>query len=199
MYLHSQKRGYGLGIAPAVAAPVILGTAAIGGLLGLVQNNLDDNWTDSSVFKVNMRKIHAAMLALQCYVGGAQSGTPLVDTFGEVVCPAGTKPVCQLNSGELTRWRSLRDGFSSFWTGVSQQWTSITNAQANQAKQFAVEFAQFWQNLQAQCSSLKSSPLAPLPAPNGQTPDWLKYATWGVGALAVITLAVAAKSIFGKH
>jgi len=196
----------GLGVGPALAVSVIGVTTAISALAAIIQNNLDDDWTDSSVFNANMRTIHAGMLAVQCVVGGAQDGSPLVDTLGHTVCPGGTKPLCTLPPGQLAQWQVLRDGFSKFWADVSSSYFSPSNADAAQAKQYAQNFYNFYTQVQQTCRTqgvstnvLPNTPAPPKPNDPNEAPGWVKYAVWGIGGVAVIALAVAAKSIFGKH
>jgi hypothetical protein len=189
-----------IGVLPAIPPLVVGGTvaaAAVGALILLVQSATADDWSDKAVFQANMRKIHSAMLALQCLVGGAQAGQPLVDSLGATVCPGGTKPVCTLPAAKLAQWRSLRDNFAKFWTD-SWGWTTvyISSAQAQQAKRFAIDFEQFYRGLQSTCGGALPNIPEPPPTPD-TTPGWVKYATWGVGLVAVIALANSAKNIFG--
>jgi hypothetical protein len=198
----SNPRFYGLGVAPAVATGVIGGTVALAALAALVANSMEDDWSDSSVFEANMRKIHSAMLTLQCIVGGAQAGADIVDTFGNKICEGGTKAACSLSTGQLSTWRTLRDGFGAFWSDV-QSFNAVmgpSDSDAKQAKQFARDFFDFYGSIQKTCQK-QGAALTPLPKPpteDEKTPVWMKYAAWGVGGVAVIALAVAAKSIFGK-
>jgi hypothetical protein len=197
----SALRARTLGVAPAVVAGTAAAAASIAALIALVQNALDDDWSDSTVFTANMKQIHSSMLALQCIVGGAQDGQPLVDMFGNTICPGGTKPTCSLPANLLTQWQTLRDGFGQFWAAVANQLGGPSNADAQQAKTFAQSFAAFYTSLQSVCGQQGTTlPDLPAPAPTTQPPvnPTLKYAVWGFGALAVIALAVSAKSIFGK-
>jgi len=192
-----------LGAVPIAAGVTIVGvTTAIMALAALVQNALDDDWTDKTVFQANMRKIHSSMLAMQCIVGGSQEGQPLVDTLGNEICPGGTKPLCTVSDGKLTQWRTLRDGFSKFWSDVKDSYFGPSNADAQQAKRFARDFFAFYNDVTAVCQKQgvqlekMADPVAP--PPQNPAPEWVKYAAWGVGAVAIISLAVAAKSIWGK-
>lgn len=180
----------GLGIAPAI--PVIVGTgaaaAAIGGLIALVQNALADDWSDSEVFKSHARAIHSAMLAMQCLFGGSQANAPLVDTFGNQLCKGGTKPICKLSNAQLIEWRALRDGFSAFWTAVSTQWLSPSNAQALRLKGYAKEFTAFYNKVASTCAKQGVAlPVIPSPdeEPKAETPGWLKWTVAGVGFVSV--------------
>jgi hypothetical protein len=192
----------GLGVAPAVALPIIGITTAISALAAIVQNRLDDDWTDPKVFQTNMQQIHSAMLALQCTLGGAQLGSPLVDTLGNTVCDGGTKPLCNVSSGLLTQWRTLRDSFSKFWADNQNYMLAISSAVASQAKQYAKDFYAFYGVVQKTCAAqgvrLENLASQPGSAAPSDTPGWIKYASWGAGAFAVIAVAVAAKSIWGK-
>lgn len=172
--------------------------AAIAGLILLVQNATADDWADKTVFQANMRKIHSAMLALQCIVGGAQPGEALVDSLGSVICPGGTRPVCTLPAGTLAQWRSLRDNFSKFWGETTKFATLyISSAEGQQAKRFAIDFAAFYNSLGSLCAQQGTTlPSIPPPPETPSTTPWLTYAAWGLGALAVIAVANSAKSIF---
>ena len=193
-----------LGVAPAVVGATVAGVAALAALAALVANSMDDDWSDSSVFEANMRKVHSAMLSLQCVVGGAQAGSPLIDTFGNTICAGGTKVACKLSSAQLNTWRTLREGFGMFWSDV-QSFNNLTgpsDADAKQAKQFARDFFSFYSSLKNTCSK-QGVQLTQLPSPPPTKDDepvaaWVKYAAWGIGGVAVIALAVSAKSIFGR-
>ena len=197
----SQPKFFGLGVAPAMVATTVGGTAALAALAALVANALNDDWSDDSVFQVNMRKIHSAMLTLQCIVGGAK-GADIVDTFGNKICDTGTKAVCTLSPAHLKTWRTLRDGFGVFWADVQAfaRLMGPSNADAKQAKQFARDFFNFYNSIQKTCAK-QGTTLIDLPKP---PPDkepvagWVKYATWGAVAVAIAALAISAKSIFGK-
>lgn len=195
----SRPQFAGLGVAPAVVIGTGAAAAAIGGLIALVQNSLQDDWADSDVFKANMRKIHSAMVAFQCVVGGAQAGSPLKDSFGNSLCEGGTKPSCALSAGQKAQWDSLRDGFSKFWSDVSSGYFGPSNADALQAKQFASDFYTFYQSLKATCAKQGTVlPDVAKPAAASNPSDWMKYGAWAIGGIAVIALAVSAKSIFGR-
>lgn len=177
--------------------------AAISGLILLVQNATADDWADKTVFQANMRKIHSAMLALQCIVGGAQVGQPLIDSLGSVICPGGTRPVCTLPAANLAQWRSLRDNFSKFWGDSSRLMGApiatlyISSSEGQQAKRFAIDFTQFYNSLGSLCAAQGTTlPSIPPPPETPSTTPWLTYAAWGLGALAVIAVANSAKSIF---
>ena len=193
----------GLGLAPAVLPVVGLGAtaAAIGGLIALVQNAMDDDWADSEVFNSHARAIHSAMLAMQCLFGGAQTQSPLVDTMGNVICRGGTKPVCKLSGSALIEWRALRDGFATFWNAVTSSWTSFgpTNAQALRLKGYAREFHAFYAKVAPTCAKQGVSlPGIPpflqdeQPAPVQEAPAWLK---WTIGGVAVISTAVIVRYV----
>lgn len=200
----SRPQFAGLGVAPAVAAGVVASGAAIGALIALIQNALDDDWTDSDVFKNSMQKIHSSMLALQCIVGGAQLGSPIVDTLGNTMCEGGTKPVCVLNDSQLKQWRTLRDSFGSFWADVQSfgSFMGPSSADAANAKQYARDFYAFYQSIQKTCEKqgtvLQDLPKPPVKSSEEPVPAWVKYTAWSIGGLAVIAIAVSAKSIFGK-
>lgn len=180
----------GLGIAPAL--PVIAGTAAaataIGGLIALVQNALDDDWADSAVFTSHARAIHSAMLAIQCILGGANPDQPLVDTLGNTICKGGTVRVCNLSGSGLTEWRALRDGFSQFWADVSDSTFGPSNAQALRLKGFAREFHAFYSRIVNTCSKqgvrLPTIPELPQSEPPKEAPAWLKWTVVGVGMVS---------------
>jgi hypothetical protein len=172
--------------------------AAISGLILLVQNATADDWSEKTVFQANMRKIHSAMLALQCIVGGAQVGQPLIDSLGSTICPGGTAPVCTLPAGTLAQWRSLRDNFSKFWGETTKFATLyISSAEGQQAKRFAIDFAAFYNSLGTICRQQGTMlPSIPPPPSEPSTTTWITYAAWGLGAFAVIAVANSAKSIF---
>lgn len=199
----TRHRMIGLGVAPAVVGATVAGTAAIAALVALVQNSMDDDWSAATVFETNMRKIHSAMLTLQCIVGGAQVDKPFVDTFGNKVCEGGTKPACSLSTGQLKSWRTLRDGFGMFWSDVQSFGRfGPSDSEAKQAKQFARDFSTFYNSIKVTCAK-QGAALIDLPAPPPKEdpnagPAWMKYAVWGIGGIAIIALAVSAKSIFGK-
>src|SRR5262249_54058700 len=115
---------------PIVVGATVAAGAAIGGLLGLIQNSLDDDWADSTVFESHARDMHRAMLGIQCIVGGAQVGAPLQDLDGNVICPGGQQPSCRLTTAQLGEWRTLRDGFGKFWAQVTSGFGAPTNAEA---------------------------------------------------------------------
>jgi len=181
--------------------------AAIGGLIALVQNALDDDWADSEVFNSHARAIHSAMLAMQCLFGGAQTQSPLVDTMGNVICKGGTKPVCKLSGATLVEWRALRDGFATFWSAVTSSWTSFgpTNAQALRLKGYAREFHAFYMKVSPTCS--KQGVVLPgippflqeeQPPPTEDAPKWLKWTIVGVGAVSLAMIVRYGVLAFGK-
>lgn len=180
----------------------LLGAAAAGAiatLLAMVVTSSNQDWSSNEVFQANMRKIHSAMLGLQCLIGGAQAGQPITDSSGAVLCAGGTTPVCQLSAGQLAQWRSMRDNFSKFWSETMSSITlfqSTAQAQGQQAKVFAADFANFYKGIQTTCAK-QGATLPALPDPPKQPTDWAKYAVWGLGFVAVTALAVTAKSIFG--
>ncbi len=198
--LQGLRGGFGFLPALAPAIPVVVGTtvvaAAIGGLIALVQNALDDDWADSEVFKSHARAIHSAMLAMQCLFGGAQVNAPLIDTLGNEICKGGTKPVCKLSNAQLIEWRALRDGFGQFWASVSSSWTSLgpTNAQALRLKSYAQEFNAFYTKVASTCGK-QGVALPGLPPflqtekqPDPTTPGWLKWTVAGVGLVATAVI-----------
>lgn len=188
----------GLGIAPLVVGGTLAAGAAIGGLAALVQNALADDWSDSEVFTSHARAIHSAMLAMQCLFGGAQKGSPIVDTLGNQICKGGTKPSCTLTGAQLVEWRALRDGFAKFWAGVSDSWTSFgpTNAQARTLKDYASQFNNFYMKVASTCAKQGTQlPGIPpflqqdAPVPEPSTPGWLKWTVVGIGFVSVVFVA----------
>ena len=191
------------GVVPIVVGGVLLASAAIGALLAITENESD--WADKTVFSNNMRKLHSAMLGMQCVLGGAQAGEPLVDSYGTTMCAGGTKPVCTITAPQLAQWRTLRDGFGAFWSSSqSGLWSTVSPAIVQVGRQYFSDFKTFYRSVQPAClmqgTSLPALPpeIAP-PDPDANTPGWVKYATWGLGAVAVIALANAAKGIFGGN
>lgn len=189
-----------LGVIPIVVGGVLLAAAAIGAALGISENESD--WADKTVFTDNMRKLHSAMLGLQCVLGGAQAGSPLVDSYGATICPGGTKPHCTATPIQLARWRTLRDGFGAFWaSSTSGSWSTVTPSIMQLGRQYFSDFKTFYRQVQPSCL-MQGAALPELPAELAtpdSTPTWVKYATWGVGFIAVIALANSAKSIFGGN
>jgi hypothetical protein len=192
---------YGLGIVPTL--PVIAGTAAaataIGGLLAMVQNALDDDWADSTVFASHARGIHSAMLAIQCIVGGADPGKPLVDTLGNEICKGGTVRACALSASNLTEWRALRDGFAKFWSDTADSMFGPTNAQALRLKGYAREFHTFYVKIASVCNKqgvrLPAVPALPQQEPEKPAPAWLKWTVVGVG---IVSAAFVARLIWNR-
>jgi hypothetical protein len=184
---------HGLGVAPAI--PVVIGTAAvataIGGLLAMVQNALDDDWADATVFTSHARAIHSAMLAIQCIVGGSNPGSPIVDTLGNEICKGGTARACNLPSHLLTQWRTLRDGFSVFWADAAGGTPS--NAEALRLKGYAREFYAFYASIVGVCGKqgvrLPAAPELPNQEPPAEAPAWLKWTVVGVGIVSVAYIA----------
>lgn len=196
----------GLGVAPAIAAGVIASGAAIGGLLGLLQNSMDDDWADQEVFKSHARDIHSAMIGIQCLIGGAQTGKPLQAVDGNIICPGGTAPSCVVPVSLTNEWRPLRDGFGKFWAEVSGQWSAPSNAQAERLKDYARSFYRFYQKLAPLCRSqgvdVQEVPAPPAPdagAEGNALVQVLKYTSWivlGVGAIWGIKTLF---DVFGKR
>lgn len=188
-------QAHALGIAPTV--PVIVGTAAtataIGGLIAMVQNALDDDWADSNVFASHARGIHSAMLAIQCLIGGAEKNKPIVDTLGNEICPGGTARVCNLPQSLLVEWRSLRDGFSQFWADASSAYFGPSNAEALRLKGYAREFHAFYSKIAAVCGRqgvrLPAVPPLPQDEPPKEAPSWLKWTVAGVALVSVAYIA----------
>lgn len=185
----------GLGIVPTV--PVVVGTAAaataIGGLMAMVQNALDDDWADSTVFASHARSIHSAMLAIQCIIGGSEPGKPIVDTLGNEICKGNTARVCNLSASGLTEWRALRDGFSTFWAQVSDSYFGPNNAQALRLKDYARQFHAFYLRLVSTCGKqgvrLPAPPALPTQEPVKEAPAWLKWTVAGVAFVSVAYIA----------
>lgn len=186
---------YGLGVAPAI--PVIVGGAAaataIGGLMAMVQNALDDDWADSTVFTSHARSIHSAMLGIQCLIGGSESNKPIVDTLGNEICKGGTNRVCNLTAAQITEWRSLRDGFSQFWADSANSTWGPSNAQALRLKGYAREFHGFYTRIVSTCYKqgvrLPAAPGLPDQEPQKEAPPWLKWTVVGVGIVSVAFIA----------
>lgn len=177
--------GVGLG-SPIVAVPAA--GAAIGALIALVQNALDDDWSEGTVFRSHAQEIHSAMLAMQCLLGG--STTAIVDTYGNTICPGRTEPACKLSSGLLVEWRSLRDGFSSFWADTTSTWSfGATNAEALRLKDYARKFYAFYLKISKVCKAqgalLPSAPGLPETQIEKPAPAWLKWTVAGIIAVSV--------------
>lgn len=191
---------------PIIAAGVAAAGAAIGGLLGLVQNSLDDDWAETTVFESHAREIHSAMIGIQCIVGGAQLGAPLQDSTGNVICPGGTQPTCRLTTAQLGEWRTLRDGFGNFWADVASGFGDPTNAEAQRLKDYAISFYNFYAKIVKSCSKqgtdLPVPPAPPKPpVPPGEGNAFavsLKYGAWIVGGVACIWLMKSLHDVFGK-
>lgn len=167
--------------------------AAIYGLFSMTPDS--DDWSNTPVFQANMRKIHAAMQAFQCLVGGAQAGQSLLDSMGSTLCEGGTQPICKLTDVQLATWRGMRDNFSRFWAdtmGSFTIWYSEAKAQGQQAQTFAKDFRTFYASVRETCPNLPEPNI-----PEGPETEYVKYALWGLGLIAVTALAVSAKSIFG--
>lgn len=185
----------GLGVAPTV--PVIVGTAAaataIGGLMALIQNALDDDWADATVFQSHAREIHSAMLAIQCIVGGSEPGKPIVDTLGNEICKGGMPRACNLSQSLLLEWRALRDGFSVFWAETADSYFGPSNAQALRLKGYAREFHAFYVKIATLCkkqgAELPGAPGLPEQEPPAEAPPWLKWTVVGVGIVSVAYVA----------
>lgn len=202
--LHSTHQIFGvggLGVAPAVVGGTVAAGAAIGGLLALVQNAMSDDWSDREVFSSHARDIHSAMLSIQCLLGGAATGQPLVDTLGQTICPGGTKPVCAVPNGVLSEWRTLRDGFSRFWGEVSDAWGNPSSAEARRLKEYAQQFYTFYLKIAQYCQQQGISlpppvdELRKLPAEPDNTPGWLKWTVAGVGVVAAV---VVVRTFWGR-
>lgn len=191
-----------LGVAPVLAVGVVGVTVAISALAALIQNQLDDDWTDTNVFNDHARTIHSAMLAIQCVLGGAHE--PLVDMLGNTICEAGTKPSCAVKSATLQAWRSLRDGFSAFWQQATQSnygVVSITEAEAARLKQYGRQFAAFYDALEVECANQVQLPPRPKtveelepPVPD-KDPPWLSAVKWSVVGIAGLTLFAVVKTV----
>lgn len=190
----------GLGVPPVIALPTIAAGGAIGGLIGLIQNAMDDDWADREVFASHARDIHSAMLAIQCILGGAQTGQPLVDSMGHVICPGGTKPVCKVPDAIIREWRTLRDGFSKFWAD-SSGWTNSSNAEARRLKEYAQQFFSFYEKAAAYCRQqgvdvpAPSDQFKPQPPAPDTTPGWLKWTVAGIGVLGAV---VVVRTLWGR-
>src|SRR5574338_351525 len=191
---------FGLGVAPAIALPTIAAGGAIGGLIALIQNAMDDDWSDREVFTSHARDIHSAMLAIQCILGGAHTGAPLVDTLGHEICPGGTKPVCKIPDATLKEWRVRRDGFSKFWQDTSG-FGNPSNAEARRLKEYAQQFYDFYEKIAGYCRQPgvvvpePSDEFKPTPAPSDTTPGWLKWTVAGVGVLGAVVIV---RTLWGR-
>lgn len=188
-----------LGVDPLTASAVIAAGGAIGALLGIRSNEAD--WSDAVVFTDNMRKLHSAMLGLQCILGGAQAGQPLVDSYGNTICPGGTLPACKISAAQLNQWRTLRDGFGAFWaSSQSGFWKTVSTDVGQRGKQYFSDFISFYKSIQPLCAG-QGAALPAIPSqlePPDSTPGWLKYAAWGLGAVAVIAVANTLKGAFSS-
>lgn len=200
MFKRPRPNARHLGVVPPIAVATGVG-AAMGGLVALVKNALDDDWSDTQVFTSNARAIHTGMLGIQCVIGGATRGAPIIDTLGNTVCDGGTGAACKLPASMLTEWRSLRDGFASFWSSVSDKFTSPNNAEASQLKSYATQFYNFYLRVADTCRrqgiGLPAAPLPPELAARYEAPapGWLK---WSVGGLGVIAVIVAIRTFARK-
>lgn len=190
----------GLGVAPVVAVPTIAAGGAIGGLVALIQNAMDDDWADSDVFASHARDIHSAMVSIQCLLGGAQPGQPLKNSLGHEICPGGTKPVCKVSDAMLREWRNLRDGFSTFWSDVSG-WGNPSNAEARRLKEYAQRFYDFYGKIGQFCQK-QGVNLPTIQDPTDvhektmdTTPGWLKWTVAGVGILGAV---VVVRTLWGR-
>lgn len=199
--LHGLGGLYGLGFAPTI--PVIVGSAAaataIGGLMAMVQNALDDDWKDTTVFKSHARAIHSAMLAIQCLIGGAEPNKPIIDTLGNEICKGGTARVCALTASQITEWRSLRDGFSQFWADSTDSYFGPSNAQALRLKSYAREFHAFYSKIVGTCNKqgvrLPAAPELPNQEPQSEAPPWLK---WTIVGVSIVSVAFIARLILNR-
>lgn len=186
-----------LGVDPATAGTVIGGAVVLSALTAVV-HNLQDDWAQEAIFRDNVRKLHSAMLGLQCIVGGSSIGQPLVDSYGNTICAGGTKPLCSLPPAQLAKWRTLRESFGKFWSdSTSGLLTTITPAVAERAKLYVSEFSQFYSSIQGICGG--QLPRLPDPPPPPEAAPWIKYATWGLGFVALVAVANATKSIWGGN
>lgn len=221
-------RGLGaLGVAPAVAGSVIAGGAAIGALMALVQEYLQDDWQEEAVFRTHTTTIRNSMTTIQCLVGGASGqsyGCTTPDYGGadgrddlDCICPSGTKPLCPLSPAELKEWRQLRNEWSAFYAkagSTGSSWTGgATEGEAAAAKIFARRMLTFYDKLVNRICPQDANTRSQLPdiaagggqalqqpvtaPPDDDAPGWLKWSVVGVVALTGFMGFKLLKDVFG--
>jgi hypothetical protein len=144
------------------------------------------------------------------------------------LCVGGTQPSCHLPAGKLSEWRALLRGFTAFYSDVGgQAWdpwdewlvADPTLGQVRQARSFARSLVRFYLELPQHCPNYTPAfDLASIVTPDqGSTveqtaesialrlrtedPPWvrgLKYAAWGLGAIAVLWVGVTVRNAFKK-
>lgn len=204
--------GRSLGVGPAMAVPLILGSGVIGALLGIVAEALEDDWTSAAVFKANTTTIHNGMKVIQCMVGGAEPRKPFgCNAAGSCICPGGTQPICPLTETQKIEWRNLRDEWSAFYGSSGSEGTAVfggaTEGEALAAKQFAERMLNYYQKLETQiCPAgvdlpvITSQPIqrgaedTTDPEDDG-APPWLMWAVGGVAAVGFLVVAVTIKDL----
>lgn len=221
-------RGLGaLGVAPAIAGSVVAGGAAIGALMALVQEYLQDDWQEEAVFRTHTTTIHNSMTTIQCLVGGAsgESYGCTSPAYGgadgrdalDCICAAGTKPLCPLGPADLREWRLLRNEWSEFYKksgSTGSSWTGgATEGEAAAAKIFARRMLTFYDKLVNSICPQDANTRNQLPdiaagggqalqqpvsdPPDDDAPAWLKWSVGGVVALTAFMGFKLLKDVFG--
>jgi len=204
-----------------------VGVAVVDSLLG--GPDTEDSWLDRSVFNARMNAMHVGFLMVQCEVGGAQPNQSYGcdDNNRNCICVGGTQPKCLLPGGKRTEWRALRDGFYKFYDEVGgsssiADWmvSDPTPAQVRQARNYAHSLVRFFIGLPSMCpgyvlpfdlesivqpeEGTTAQQTAEIAADRLRTEDpaWvkgMKYAAFGLGAIALLWVGVQVKNAFDKR